>query len=176
MSKTLVVNLVAAPGTGKSTTMAHLFAELKWRGIDCEMSAEYAKEKVWEGSSHVLDHQFYISGKQYHRLKNLDGKVDVVITDSPLILGLFYGNEEPKEFRDLLLHHFDSFNNLNILLKRVKKYNPNGRLQSEEQSNNINTEIVNILESNKIKYYTYDAVRENIPDIVELILSKLSEI
>ena len=41
---TLVVNLFGGPGTGKSTTMAHVFAELKWRGYDCEMSNEYAKE------------------------------------------------------------------------------------------------------------------------------------
>lgn len=45
---TLIVNLVAGPGTGKSTTMAGVFYKLKSLGIDCEMVTEFAKELVWE--------------------------------------------------------------------------------------------------------------------------------
>jgi len=34
---TLVVNLYGGPGTGKSTTAAATFAELKMAGINCEL-------------------------------------------------------------------------------------------------------------------------------------------
>jgi len=170
---TLVVNFFAGPGTGKSTVMAHCFAELKWRGVDCEMSTEFAKDKVWEGSAHILDNQFYVSGKQYHRLRRLNGKVDVILTDSPLLLGMHYGNKEPKEFRDLLLKQFNSFNNLNIFLERKKVYNPNGRLQTESQAVAIDKEIMKIVNTCCGEIAKIPAERENIDKIVDLILSKL---
>jgi adenylate kinase family enzyme len=67
--KTLVVNLFAGPGSGKSTFCASVFAKLKILGIDSEMSLEYAKDIVWEESYQKLDHQIYIFGKQLHRLQ-----------------------------------------------------------------------------------------------------------
>jgi hypothetical protein len=173
MKNTLVVNFFAGPGTGKSTVMAHCFAELKWRGVDCEMSTEFAKDKVWEGSAHILDNQFYVSGKQYHRLKRLKGKVDVILTDSPLLLGMYYGNKEPKEFGALLLQHFNTFNNLNIFLERKKGYNPNGRLQTELQAIEIDKEVMKIVNTNCDEVAKITADRENIQKIVELIESKL---
>lgn len=173
MKHTLVVNFFAGPGTGKSTVMAHCFAELKWRGIDCEMSAEYAKDKVWERSEHILANQFYVSGKQYHRLRRLNGKVNVILTDSPLLLGLYYGNEEPQEFKDLLVKHFNSFNNLNIFLERMKEYNPNGRLQTEEQAKEIDKEIMKIVNVYCSEIAKIPASRENIEKIINLIEQKL---
>ena len=44
----LVVNLIGGPGCGKSTTTAGLFYELKKKGYNCEMSLEFAKDKVYE--------------------------------------------------------------------------------------------------------------------------------
>ena len=52
---TLVVNFFAGPGAGKSSMAAGLFAELKFRGVNCELATEYAKDKVWEGSLGVFD-------------------------------------------------------------------------------------------------------------------------
>lgn len=174
--KTLVVNLFAGPGTGKSTMMANIFAKLKWNGIDCEMAPEFAKDKVWEGSSHILNNQFYVSGKQYHRLQRLNGKVDVVITDSPLLLGLYYGNQEPQAFRDLLVHYFNTFDNLNIFLERIKLYNPNGRLQTEEQAREIDKEIMKIVNTHCGEIAKIRAVEENIQPIFELIVQRLKTV
>ena len=167
---TLVVNFYAGPGTGKSTTMAHCFAELKWKGYDCEMAPEYAKDKVWEDSTKILDNQFYVSGKQYHRLKRLVGKVEIILTDSPLLLGLYYGNEEPEEFRNLLVRHYHSFNNFDIFLLREKDYNPNGRLQTESQAREIDKEVEHIVlqHANDIVAKIASS-KENIPKIVYLI-------
>jgi len=168
---TLVVNLFAGPGTGKSTMMANIFAKLKWNGIDCEMCPEFAKDKVWEGSAHILDNQFYVSGKQYHRLKRLYGKVDVIITDSPLLLGLYYGNKEPKEFRDLLVYYFNTFNNLNIFLERIKVYNTNGRLQTEDEARAIDKEIMKIVNTHCSDIAKIQAIESNVEKIVDLIKS-----
>jgi len=171
MSKnTLVVNLFSGPGTGKSTTMAHVFAELKWKGVDCEMITEYAKDKVWEGSEHVLENQYYVSGKQYFKLKRIQGKVDAVITDSPILLGLVYGTKEPEEFGDLIHKYHHQFNNLNIFLNRTKPYNPNGRVQKNiEEARIKDNEIKDMLNQRYVKFIEIDASRDNILEIVEII-------
>ena len=83
----IVVNLLAGPGTGKSTTAAGTFAELKHRGHRVELVTEVAKEMCYEGVPHPFD-QRYILTEQRHRLERLVGQVDIVISDAPLIFGL----------------------------------------------------------------------------------------
>ena len=172
---TIVVNFFAGPGTGKSTTMAHVFAELKWKGIDCEMVTEYAKDKVWEGSAHILANQFYVSGKQYHKLRRINGKVEVILTDSPILLGIHYGSNEPQEFKDLLVKYHNSFNNFNVFLKRVKPYNPNGRLQTEDKAKEIDEELYNLVGMQRGDFLETPATRENVMSIVSIIEAKLKE-
>lgn len=155
--------------------MAHCFAELKWKGYDCEMTPEYAKIKVWEESYNILNNQFYVSAKQYHSLKRLNGKVDIILTDSPILLGLFYGKDEPSEFKDLLIKYHHSFNNLNIVLQREKHFNPNGRLHSEQESKLIDKEIekiVNTICNDSIA--KIPGSRESIPKIIQLIENNLN--
>ena len=132
--QSIILNLYGGPSSGKSTIAANVFSELKWLKIDCELASEYAKDKVWELSHNVLNNQFYVSAQQYHRIWRLNGKVDVVITDSPLILGLAYAQNEPKELHDLVVKYYNSFWNLDIFIQRTKPYNPNGRLQNYEEA------------------------------------------
>lgn len=93
MKNTLVVNLIAAPSSGKSTLMADIFAKLKWMNIDCELVTEFAKDLVWEERTETFKDELYIFAKQNHRLFRVNGKVDVIITDRPLILTILYNNK-----------------------------------------------------------------------------------
>ena len=90
--KTIVVNLFGGPGSGKSTGAAYIFSQLKMAGINCELITEYAKDKTWEKNMTALDCQEYILGKQSYRMKRCADKVDVIVTDSPLPIGLFFNN------------------------------------------------------------------------------------
>ena len=78
-----VYNLFGGPGCGKSTLAARMFAKMKQLGIDCELVTEAAKDIVWEGG--VLD-QYGLFAEQLRRVKRLEGKVDIAITDSPILL------------------------------------------------------------------------------------------
>jgi len=60
---TIVINLMAGPGVGKSTLMAQLFARLKILGYEVEMVPEYVKEKVWDESWKVMEDAIYVFGK-----------------------------------------------------------------------------------------------------------------
>jgi hypothetical protein len=157
--------------------MHGLMFELKMNGVNCEMSPEYAKDKVWEESFNTLKNQFYVSGKQHHRLSRITDKVDVVVTDHPLLLGLYYGKgkDEPEEFHKLILYKFNECNNINIILGRSCDYDPNGRMQSEEDAIKIDSELEDIVINNCDKYIKLPTGREGLKQIVDLILKELND-
>lgn len=171
--ETLVVSLYAGPGSGKSTSMAGIFAELKLAGVNAEMAPEFAKEKVWEKSFNVLGNQIYVFGKQLHTLVRVAGQVDVVVTDSPLLLSLIYGKNELQEFKQLVLAVNGQFRMLNFFLQRKKKYNPSGRMQTEPEARDIDCQILNLLDDNNIQYEVIESGREGIQTIAKKVLDIL---
>ena len=169
MINTLVINLFAGPGTGKSTCMAGIFSELKLRGINCEMAPEYIKTKVWENSLDIRKDQIYIFGKQLHSIRKLLGKVDVVITDSPILLSLAYATDETEEFERLVVAEFKRYNSLNVFLVRHKTYNPAGRCQTEDQAKEKDNIIKDLLDANGVVYAVKDSCKQTIYDIADLV-------
>jgi len=131
-----VINIFGGPGTGKSTTAAGLFFEMKKMGLNVELVTEYAKDAVWEKRYDLLDDQIYIFAKQHRRISRLIGHgIDWVITDSPIPLGLVYLREGTlgQSFPDLVMEVFGTYSNRNFLLQRQWKYNPVGRNQKDEE-------------------------------------------
>jgi len=172
MKNTLVVNLLGGPGVGKSTLTAAIFAKLKDAGVDCEMASEFAKELVWEQRNETFKDELYIFAKQAHRLFRLNGKVDVVITDRPLILTCFYAQND-KALSKFCLDRFEQYNNLNYLLVREKTYNPNGRNQTEDEARKIDTATRYMLESYEIPYIEVPGNMETADVIVKDVLRLL---
>jgi predicted ATPase len=133
--KTVLVNLVGGPGAGKSTGMAYIFSKLKMAGVEAEMCPEFAKDKVWEGSREVFRNQLYIFGKQSFRLSRLKGKVDVIITDSPLALSVVYAPDEYREGLKLLVKAVNAeYESMTYFVERGKPYQENGRLQTFDEA------------------------------------------
>lgn len=134
----LVVNLFGVPGAGKSTGAAFIFSKLKMAGINAELVTEFAKDKAWEENQEPFkpNNQIYLLGKQFYRMERCRDKVECLITDSPLVLNAFY-NKSPmlgEPFNEVALRCFNSYKNVSYLLRRVKPYNPKGRLQTEAES------------------------------------------
>lgn len=174
---TLVVNLFAGAGAGKSTTMADVFRQLKGAGINCEMAPEFIKEAVWEGRDKVPLNQPYILGKQYFRISRLINEVDVVITDSPILLSLAYKDETLKPSFDACVYDlFNSFDNMNYYINRVKPYNPKGRYQDEAGAREKDKDIEQLLIDYKIPYITVDGDTFGAELIFEEVRFKLEQI
>lgn len=138
--RTFVVNLFGGPGTGKSTTAAGLFAYLKARGVLCELVTEYAKDLTWARDAEGLRDSLDLLAQQSARQRRLVGKVEFIITDSPLPLILCFAAKYELElyqtgwFDNAVLGCFSQYNNLNVLLRRVKPYSPVGRNQTEQEA------------------------------------------
>lgn len=173
MNKTLHVNLYGGPGAGKTTSMAHIFALLKWRGYECEMAPEYAKDKVWEGNLGVLDNQMYIFSKQLQRSWRVKDKVQVIISDAPLLNSILYDAENSSDFHNLILKKYNEYDNYNIFLNRNdKKYSENGRIQSYEEAQQLDKKILQIFSDFSIPYYTYNTGEPNMELIVNDIINR----
>ncbi len=174
--ETLVVNLFGGPSAGKSTTMGGVFCKLKLSGVNCEMALEWAKEKVWAGEEVTLDNQLYVFGKQFHRIWRLLDKVDIIVTDGPILNSILYYKDENPYFPEMVTFEHQRLNNFNVLLQRVKPFNPAGRLQNEEESRALDTEIVRILDDRKEPYFTTPGVETSIDELVNMALRRFRQL
>lgn len=156
MQKSTVIGMYGGPGCGKSTTAARLFAELKVRGFECELATEYAKDLFYAERHKDFGNQFYILAKQYHRLWSLNGKVDFIITDSPIFLNYVY--QTPNEHMvHVMKKMYDEFYNLNFVIDRTKQFNQNGRFQSEQESIAIDAKIILLMNKLELPYYKIES-------------------
>lgn len=173
----IVVNFFAGPGAGKSTTATGLFYNLKKIGINCEYVHEEAKEFTWEDRMFTLQCQPYIFAKQMRNLWRLKNKVDVAITDSPLLLSLVYvdNSEWPKSFNDYVIDQFNTFNNSNFFIKRTKRYVTTGRNQTELEAKRIDEKIYNLLIDREIKFNTIHCIPNREDTDMDFLVQNICE-
>lgn len=152
------------------------FLSWKWCGIDAEYVTEFAKDKVWENNKEAFKCQFYISGKQSFRISRCFGKVDVIITDSPIRLGKVYAdlNNKPK-LGDACVEEADVYreNSIEILLRRVQPYYPNGRNQTEDEAIAIDKTLKQMLTEQNVSFVEYDGNEIGYNEIFNYILERL---
>lgn len=166
--KPTVVNFYAGPGAGKTTAALELTAELKKAGLNVEYVSEYAKELVLEDKSELLSDQQHVTDEQYHRLDRLRNSVDVIVTDSPVLLGIVYGADRIDDaYRQKLRSYYDSFENIDIYLERRTVYDTKGRVQSEEEAVGLDKAISQMLEQQNIYCHGYSS--DKISETVQLV-------
>lgn len=170
----IVVNLFGAPGAGKSTGAAYIFSQLKLKyNINAELVTEFAKDKVWEDNAKALDNQAYVFGEQSYRISKMDGKVDIVVTDSPLLLSKLYNSSSilGESFNETVVKVFNSYTNMNFFINRVKKYNPAGRLQTEEESDKLSTKLFKELQELSVPFEMINGDLEGYNKIIDEIIA-----
>lgn len=180
MNNTLVINLFGGPGCGKSTTMARLFADLKSQGMNVEMVSEFAKDLVYELRQETMKDELYIFAKQHHRMFRVNGKVDIIITDRPLLLtNIYVSLYLPKDdysinLQKLVRSTFKTFNNINIVLDRtgIEYKGDEARLQSLKESEEIDEMTKDELNVSNEEYYTIQT--NEYEKILEVVLSEIN--
>ena len=170
-SKPLVVNFYGGPSCGKTTAALELTAALKKAGYNVEYVSEFAKDLVLENKSDLLKDQKYVTDGQYNRLDRIRNSADVIVTDSPVLLGLVYGkyNGISDEYAKKIRSYYDSFDNFNMFVERPKNatFQTEGRVHDESQSVKLDGEIKDMLGEQKVFYGGYK--RDDIAKTVERI-------
>ncbi len=171
-SKTITISLFAGPGTGKSILASELFSFLKRKRVNCELSLEYIKNKLYEESNKTAQNQIYLFGKQQHQLFRLLNKVDIIITDSPLPFFTIYDPTNCQEFKNLVLKEFNSYNNINIFITRDLNipYETAGRYQKDvDEALKVDYKIKNFLDDENIEYNSIIGIDGHLEYIYDLI-------
>ncbi|KKM20296.1 hypothetical protein LCGC14_1646850, partial [marine sediment metagenome] len=83
---------------------SQVFVSLKKLHIPTDLIGEFAREEIYAESHRNLENQVFVFGHQQHRLWRLQGKVDVAITDSPLLLNISYAKTKIPVFKDFIYH------------------------------------------------------------------------
>lgn len=166
--KTVVVNLLGGSGLGKSTVAAAVFAELKMRKQHCELVREYVKELAWAGLGVGPYGQSIIYGRQLERESALYGKVDFIVTDSPLVLCPIYqqhyaGHDTIKHvvLSDLTTAKSQNVKHLNFLLTRQKAFDQRGRYETEDVAKKIDKKVEAFLVYHGLPYVLVDCSDED---------------
>jgi hypothetical protein len=173
--KPIVINLFGPPGSGKSTGAAEVFAAIKKLGVNAELVTEFAKDKTWEHNATALGCQEYVFGKQSYRLARCRNDVDVIVTDSPLPLSIIYNQNLAlgDDFNKVVLSVFNTYQNYNYYINRVKPYNPKGRNQTEAESDALGEPIHNLLIMSDIDYRTVNGDDDGYQSIINEIKAVL---
>ena len=179
---TIICNFHGGAGIGKSTSASYVFTKLKQEGVNAELVREYVKDWAWEDRKIGDFDQLYLLGKQMRKETILLGKVDVIVTDSPLYLAAFYAHKlAPKLIAEATLvsvtkviRHVQNLGHeyLNFFLERTKTYNPAGRYQTEAEARQYDAEILDFvapLLNNQVKFCNTDS--ESLERVVQEILA-----
>lgn len=153
MKKTKIINIFGVPGVGKSTTAARLYSQMKASGYSVELVREHAKDWAWESREIGPFNQIAVLGEQIKREARLYGKVDYIITDSPLLLAHLYmqHNHQSNCLKNIIndVRRYTSsrhdITELNFYIEPGEKYDPNGRFENQEDLAELNGKLKEML-------------------------------
>lgn len=174
--KTKVFDLYGGPGTGKSTSAALMYAYLKLKGVNSELVREYVKDWAWEERKINTYDQLYLLGKQIRRESLVYGKTDVIVTDSPVMLGIYYSRRfsppdiaEAVEAAAMAFYRqasLDGYEHIHVMLNRIKPYESAGRYQTEAEAKDIDGGVERMLNEFGVKYVVCDPTEEDLQQLL----------
>lgn len=159
---TTIINLYGGPSAGKSTASAFLYYKCKVGGYNTELVREYVKEWAYEARYISIYDQLYILGKQSRKESFLYGKVDYIITDSPVMLAAYYAEKYcPPDFASGIKEaarafykqsEIDGHKHHHVVLQRNSPYKKEGRYQDEAEAKEIDAGIKNLLTASNLPF------------------------
>ncbi len=159
--KTNIISLYGGPGAGKSTSAAYLYYLLKAGGENVEMVREYVKAWAWEGRKINTYDQIYFLGKQVRHESMLFGKVEWIVTDSPIFMNLYYASKYCTPIladgikSSVLAYHQqvieDGHEHYHVILHRSHDYVQAGRYQDETEAKQMDVGVEEMLTNLKVK-------------------------
>lgn len=177
---TLHVNFWGNPGVGKSGLAGELYGRLSGKGYLAELVKEYAKELQYRGElvrkdrrtgEDVETEQMIISTEQFRREAEYEDRVQVIVTDSPVLQGVVFAPAHYRaELTSILRQLTAGWRSLDILLVRDVRldYQSRGRIQNPEESIALRPEIESVLRTERPDFVTLhaDEALERVFDVV----------
>lgn len=159
--KTLIINAFGGAGSGKTKSCKHIASALEKRGYSVAYIPEYINELIKGNEKDLIngtqENQFKILKEQLTRTDELLGKVDFILTDSPILQNGIYNKELTTDYEEMLKGLNKQYQSFNYFVVREKgSFNPAGRLQNESESLQKDYDIKDMLYKNSIFYGEYN--------------------
>lgn len=169
---TVVVNCFAGPDAGKSIAAMELASTLGRMNVSAAYVTGYAKELMWNDPGNPLldgsvESQKTLLQVQNQRLLRLQGRVDIVVTDSPLMLCGIYAAAPDSALDELVMDAHNSYNNYNLLITRDNSYLTARHTQELQKNTALDEKVADYIEKKDISVFAYspDTVQEIAQDI-----------
>lgn len=178
MAKTIVC-IHGGPSSGKSGTALSLTGAIKDRGIFSEVSQEEYKNWVMEGRVFQPGDQSTIFEIQAKKERHLMFQgVEVIVTDSPLMLGIMYGrlnDQYEREFKtcELLLkkhHKVAKDHGYRIehyfMIRRPENFEGHGRHHDLGQSQDLDKKCIELMNELGVSFIKVHSASEILADLI----------
>lgn len=150
------INLLGAPGCGKSTLAAYFMARLKFDGVNADVSWEYVKKQVYAGVPRkLLPPQESIFDEQYYDWQLVRSACDVVITDSPLVLATHVYGDLDETHKTVAREQLEHPYALNILISPGTQYQQVGRYETQEEARAVYTKIRDVVVATNARFVEF---------------------
>jgi hypothetical protein len=177
-----IINFHAGPGTGKSTSSAYLYSLFKSIPLNAELVREYVKIWTYDGRQISPYDQIYFMCKQIRYESMLFNKVDYIITDSPVLISLYYSifcsppaiaeGVEQMVKSYYKQSELDGHKHVHIFLNRTKPYLQIGRFQGEEAAKLIDKQMHEMLVLYNIPFIECGTSQQELDKLFNSIINK----
>ena len=175
-TKAKIINLLAGPGTGKTSIAWSLGGLMKKHHLSVDIAAEFAQDLTYRGIDPTKVPQPVILGEQMYRIHNRAKVSDYVITDSSLLYSLIYKQDYLTDsFDKSALDIYNLYDNINILVRRNKEKNfsTDGRVHDREGSEFIQQKIEDMIQELQLPHFIYDIDdHETVQPILDYVLKQ----
>ena len=170
--------MIGGPACGKTITAANVRAQLGFKGHNIELVDEKIKNWTYIPRTPKSCDNFYIQACQVQKEDLiLRSGVDLIVTDSPLILQYFYAKwhkvplQEPM--RKIALEFERIYPSLHIFIGRKDEfYSSVGRYEKLEEAKKIDEAIKDTLVENNISFSHISCVgQDTIIEAIEIMLN-----
>lgn len=177
----ILIELIGAPGSGKSTTAAELYSLFSKAGIPTGLITEFVKDFANRGYPIETEDQLWILGSQARAESQVYGKYPLVICDTSLYLCSFFNyflSEKEIDHTPSVKSHTD-FVDKKYKIERIRyirylnknRYSDIGRYQDFEESSKMETSIIDYFSERSIQLQETQSVELIFRDV----LRKLEE-
>jgi len=158
------IGLMGAPGTGKSTLAAGVFAALKDEGLNGELIQEYIREHIYtQGVPNSILFQAITYERQLEKENIIPRNMDFLVTDSPTTLSyiysLMYADLKDKDHKEMVSYLYSKtikdiyrYDLVFLLEHSHEPINDGVRYQSKDEVAVVQHAIINFLENHNIKF------------------------
>jgi hypothetical protein len=179
MKKIRRINLFGSAGCGKSITATNVRAQLGFKGYNIEMVEEVIKD--WTYIPRIpkdCDCLFLFSSQMQKEDIRLRAGVNLIVSDSPVMLQYFYGYYHKTPMQEAMLSAALEFEqmypSLSIFIDREDKfYDETGRYEKLSEAKRIDILMRGVLVQNKISFRSFSCLDQD--GIIKYVESEINE-